>query len=48
MAAVKDHFGFEHPSDNVVDAYIMSQIALSAKKGNVQCSYQVDVLTKEN
>ena len=25
--AVLDHFGFSHPSDNVVDAYIMAQIA---------------------
>lgn len=25
--AVLEHFGFSHPSDNVVDAYIMAQIA---------------------
>ncbi|MGP4038347.1 hypothetical protein ACTWP4_00350 [Gracilibacillus sp. D59] len=46
MAAVKEHFGFEHPSDNVVDAYIMARIALAAKKGTVQHAYQADVLTK--
>lgn len=27
MAAVKEHFGFVHKSDNVVDAYIMAHIA---------------------
>lgn len=27
MDAVKDHFGFVHKSDNVVDAYILAQIA---------------------
>ncbi|UOQ85678.1 hypothetical protein [Gracilibacillus salinarum] len=46
MKAVQEHYGFEHPSDNVVDAYIMAHIALAAKKGTVQHSYQADVLTK--
>lgn len=27
MDAVEEHFGFKHKSDNVVDAYIMAQIA---------------------
>ncbi|MEE8669266.1 MAG: hypothetical protein SOI41_01170 [Heyndrickxia coagulans] len=27
MDAVREHFGFSHRSDNVVDAYIMAQIA---------------------
>jgi crossover junction endodeoxyribonuclease RuvC len=27
MAAVIEHYNFTHPSDNVVDAYIMAQIA---------------------
>jgi crossover junction endodeoxyribonuclease RuvC len=27
MAAVKEHFDFEHKSDNVVDAYILARIA---------------------
>lgn len=27
MAAVVEHYNFSHPSDNVVDAYIMAQIA---------------------
>lgn len=27
MAAVKEHFNFEHKSDNVVDAYILARIA---------------------
>lgn len=29
MNAVEEHFGFTHKSDNVVDAYILSEIALS-------------------
>jgi crossover junction endodeoxyribonuclease RuvC len=27
MTAVKEHYGFEHKSDNVVDAFILAQIA---------------------
>lgn len=27
MNAVKDHYGFTHTSDNIVDAYILAQIA---------------------
>ncbi|MMZ70938.1 hypothetical protein D1872_341290 [compost metagenome] len=27
MQAVYDHFGYEHKSDNVVDAYILARIA---------------------
>ena len=28
-AAVKEHFGYTHKSDNVVDAYIIARIALN-------------------
>jgi crossover junction endodeoxyribonuclease RuvC len=27
MKSVYEHFGYEHPSDNIVDAYIMARIA---------------------
>lgn len=27
MAAVQEHFGFTHKSDNVVDAYVLAKIA---------------------
>lgn len=46
MQAVKQHFGFNHSSDNVVDAYIMARIAMAAKNGNVEKAYQAEVLTK--
>lgn len=46
MHAVEQHFGFKHSSDNVVDAYIMAQVARAAQQGRVQFSYQSDVLTK--
>ncbi|WP_163102272.1 crossover junction endodeoxyribonuclease RuvC [Peribacillus alkalitolerans] len=44
MAAVKDHFGFEHRSDNVVDAYILAQIAWSITNGLTQKPYQLEVV----
>ncbi|MCG3418983.1 hypothetical protein [Oceanobacillus jordanicus] len=46
MNAVEKHFGFIHPSDNVVDAYIMAQIARSLVLKKVQFNYQAEVLTK--
>ena len=46
MNAVEEHFGFTHPSDNVVDAYIMAQIARSLVLKKVQFNYQAEVLTK--
>ncbi|GGJ51151.1 RuvC family protein [Virgibacillus salexigens] len=44
MAAVKNHFGFEHTSDNVVDAYILAQIAKALVERKVSYSYQAEVL----
>jgi crossover junction endodeoxyribonuclease RuvC len=46
MDAVKHHFGFEHPSDNVVDAYIMARIALHLKSNAIVLPYQHEVLKK--
>lgn len=46
MDAVKSHFGFVHPSDNVVDAYIMAQIARSLKQYTVNSVYQLEVIKK--
>ena len=34
MKAVEQHFGFTHSSDNVVDAYIMAEIARAAHNRN--------------
>ena len=54
MKAVEEHFGFTHPSDNVVDAYILAEIAkdLWTIENCVECSinsgflasYQAEVL----
>ena len=46
---VMKHFGFTHPSDNVVDAYIMAQIAKALKQytdGKVLLlpQYQIEVI----
>ncbi|APC48972.1 hypothetical protein BME96_12560 [Virgibacillus halodenitrificans] len=46
MNAVEKHFGFTHPSDNVVDAYILAEIARSLYIKKVKHDYQADVLTK--
>lgn len=46
MRAVQEHYGFTHPSDNVVDAYIMAQIARSKYKSVVLYEQQEDVLMK--
>lgn len=46
MNAAEEHFGFTHPNDNVVDAYIMAQIARSLVLKKVQFNYQAEVLTK--
>ncbi|QBP06995.1 holliday junction resolvase [Virgibacillus phage Mimir87] len=44
MDAVKEHFGFEHVSDNVVDAYVMAQIAKSIGTLKVATQYQKEVV----
>ncbi|KNE19694.1 hypothetical protein KM914_14430 [Virgibacillus pantothenticus] len=44
MAAVKEHYGFVHSSDNIVDAYIMAQIAKALVERKVAHSYQAEVL----
>lgn len=51
MAAVKEHFGYQHSSDNVVDAYILAKIAsgcfLASETGSlssVYTSYQAEVI----
>ncbi|WBX80137.1 hypothetical protein PD280_21475 [Virgibacillus salarius] len=44
MDAVKKHFGFVHTSDNVVDAYILAQIAKALVERRVSHSYQAEVL----
>ncbi|MFD1335784.1 hypothetical protein ACFQ4N_09510 [Oceanobacillus iheyensis] len=46
MQAVRDHYGFIHTSDNVVDAYIIAQIARACYLRKVQHSYQAEVLKK--
>lgn len=56
MKAVEEHFGFTHSSDNVVDAYIMAQIARISwiVKTGIDCSenagnlakYQYEVIRK--
>ena len=47
--AVLKHYGFSHPSDNVVDAYIMAQIAKALKeytdgKALLLPQYQIEVI----
>lgn len=44
MDAVKEHFGFEHTSDNVADAYVMAQIAKSIATRKVATAYQKEVV----
>lgn len=49
MNAVKDHYGFSHKSDNVVDAYILAQIARTIcqfdKTDFIGCpTYQAEVV----
>lgn len=51
IKATEEHFGFTHTSDNVVDAYVLAQIAfyLTAYKTNQPIftqSYQDEVLQK--
>lgn len=38
------HWGFEHDSDNVRDAFVLAQIALSKLTGTTKAKYQEDVL----
>lgn len=40
------HWGFEHPSDNVRDAYVLSQIAKGMNGISKLTKYQMDVLDK--
>ena len=47
--AVKEHFGYEHPSHNVVDAYVLAQIArhlylLQSTNNPGIAKYQAEVL----
>lgn len=44
MNAVSEHFDFIHKSDNVVDAYVLAQIARSLKTRKVSHEYQKEVL----
>lgn len=44
MDAVEEHFGFTHSSDNVVDAYVLAQIARALKLRKVNHHYQKEVL----
>ena len=49
MNAVKDHYGFTHKSDNIVDAYILAQIARTMYQFNrpdfIGCPvYQTEVV----
>lgn len=49
MKAVQEHFGFSHKSDNVVDAYILAQIARTIYQFNqpdfIGCpTYQSEVV----
>lgn len=38
------HWGFEHDSDNVRDAFVLAQIALSKQTGLTKAKYQEEVL----
>jgi crossover junction endodeoxyribonuclease RuvC len=40
------HWGFEHPSDNVRDAYVLAQIAKGINGVNKMTKYQTDVIKK--
>jgi crossover junction endodeoxyribonuclease RuvC len=44
MRAVKEHFGFTHKSDNVVDAYILAQISRCCHLGAANLQYQREVI----
>jgi crossover junction endodeoxyribonuclease RuvC len=44
MDAVKEHYGFVHSSDNVVDAYILAQIARSKHTKKVAYEHQLSVV----
>lgn len=49
MNAVKEHYGFTHKSDNVVDAYILAQIAKTIyqidQRNFIGCpTYQAEVI----
>ncbi|WP_110928397.1 RuvC family protein [Bacillus massiliglaciei] len=48
MKAVEEHFGFTHSSDNVVDAYIMAEIAKAIRRAKSglypKLSYQREVI----
>lgn len=44
MDAVRNHFGFTHASDNVVDAYVLAQIGKSIKNRKVDYQYQKEVV----
>lgn len=44
MKAVKEHYGFIHSSDNVVDAYILAQIAKSMHTKKVKYPHQISVV----
>lgn len=48
MKAVYEHFGFEHKSDNVVDAYILAQIAkdIWTVNSGIECSLNNGFLPK--
>lgn len=37
------HWGFDHPSDNVRDAYVLAQIARGLKTGKCSTQYQVEI-----
>lgn len=38
------HWNFEHDSDNVRDAFVLAQIALSSQTGTTKAKYQQEVL----
>lgn len=44
MDSVKKHYGFVHSSDNVVDAYILAQIAKSLHTKKVAYEHQISVV----
>jgi len=47
MRAVFEHFGFENKSDNIVDAYIMAEIARCIGLGAISITrykYQLEVI----
>ncbi|RRJ62434.1 hypothetical protein EHV15_05315 [Paenibacillus oralis] len=38
------HWGFEHPSNNVRDAYVLAQVARAVKLGTATTKYQQEVI----